>query len=310
MEYVVSGLTMLDVIRYADGRESPPQMGGIPLYGFCGMRPYTDSIRFLARVGKDFFTVFDPWFTRNKVDTGGLLFVSDKTPCDIIHYREDESVAVWEFFTGNWADAAFYRPHAEDLAAAVGPDTRGFYLCGAPSDPIFERLYTLRDTIGFKLMWEPNGIHCHGVDGPATKALLQSVDMASFNCKEAMEIFGLSDEAAVLDFLSAQPCEVILLHVGARGLYVLSRGEIYFIPAPALPEGMSVVDVTGCGNCATAAALVAWCEGNSPAMTGIMANVAASFNLRQKGPCPDLTKVDARRWAKELYDKKAYTKIK
>ncbi len=310
MQYIVSGLSMMDVIRFPDGRLSTPQMGGIPLYGYCGMRPHTDNVCFLARVGKDFFDTFDPWFTNNRVDRSGLLFVADKTPYDIITYRKDESVSSWDFFTGNWDDAAFWRPHPEDLPGVIGEDTKGFYLCGAPfPDPVWEKLLQLRDQFGFKIMWEPNGIHSHRADRENILALLPHVEMASFNCVEAMEIFGLDSEEQVLQFLCRQPCELILLRVGARGMYTISGGKICFVPSAPLPEGAQVVDVTGCGNSSTAGACVAWCEGNDLAMTGIMANISSNYNLRQKGPWPLFDKAlteQAKQWAQSLYREKAF----
>ena len=72
----------------------------------------------------------------------------------------------------------------------------------------------------------------------------------------------------------------------------------------ALPEGMEVVDVTGCGNTSTAGACCAWCEGNDPIMTGIMANISANYNLRQIGPYPNFTDDvvrEAHAFAQKLY---------
>ena len=67
---------------------------------------------------------------------------------------------------------------------------------------------------------------------------------------------------------------------------------------------MEVVDVTGCGNTSTAGACCAWCEGNDPIMTGIMANISANYNLRQIGPYPNFTDDvvrEAHAFAQKLY---------
>lgn len=310
LEYIVSGLNMMDVIRFPDGTTSTPQMGGIPLYGYCGMRPYTRSICYLARVGKDFFDTYGQWFEKNKVDRSGLLFVSEQTPYNIITYRPDESVAAWDFFTGDWADSGFWRPHPEDLDAVIGPDTKGFYICGAPlPDPVWARLLALREQYHFKIMWEPNGIHTHSTDRENILELLPQLDMASFNLTESKEIFGLDSEQEVLDFLRRQPCPLILLRIGARGMYTIGGGCICLVPSAPLPEGQQVVDVTGCGNSSTAAACVAWCQQNDLAMTGIMANIASNYNLRQKGPYPlfdSQLEEQCRIWARQLYQKGAY----
>lgn len=44
-KYIVTGLNMLDALELTDGTKIPPHMGGIPMYGFCGMRLWTDSIQ-------------------------------------------------------------------------------------------------------------------------------------------------------------------------------------------------------------------------------------------------------------------------
>ncbi len=66
MDYVVTGMRMIDVSVYGDSRRET-QIGGIPLYGYCGIAPYTDSIDFVARVGKDFFSYYNPWFSQNNI---------------------------------------------------------------------------------------------------------------------------------------------------------------------------------------------------------------------------------------------------
>ena len=128
-KYIVTGLNMLDALELTDGTKIPPHMGGIPMYGFCGMRLWTDSIQYVARVGKDFFDLFDPWFSNNHIDPAGLHFVSDKTPYNVMIFDETQNTAdSGYFFTGNWADSDFYRPHPEDLPPFMSEETKGLYL--------------------------------------------------------------------------------------------------------------------------------------------------------------------------------------
>ena len=92
-------------------------------------------------------------------------------------------------------------------------------------------------------------------------------------------------------------------------MYTISDGKICYIPSAPLPEGCAVVDVTGCGNCSTAAAAYAWCEGKDLAMTGVMANVASGYNLRQNGPVPlfdDAVCEEIRKEADVLYKLHSY----
>ena len=128
MEYVVTGLTMLDKIAVNGQNVSEPHLGGVPLYGYCGIRPYTKNVLFLSRVGRDFKKVFEPWFSDNEVSEEGVIYVSDETPYNVIDYDENGNVLSWEFVTGHWEDSDFWRPHGEDFEQVVGADTKCLYL--------------------------------------------------------------------------------------------------------------------------------------------------------------------------------------
>ena len=310
--YISTGLNMLDALKMSDGTVVPPHIGGIPMYGYCGMRLWTDSIEFVARVGEDFFDIFDPWFTDNGIDRRGLRVVSEKTPYNLMIYDDNQDFAGGGFFTGNWADADFWRPHYEDLEPLIDDNTRGFYITGDPAAPLWPDLLALKRKLPFKAMWEPNGSHTFPADREAAVALCRQIEMASFNLKEGCRIFGVDSEEALLDILKNLGPELVLLRCGARGLYTIHDKKAHFLPSAPLPAGVSVVDVTGCGNTSTAGACAAWCEGNDPVMTGIMANISASYNLRQMGPYPlfDRPTVDeARRLAEKLYAEGRYIAV-
>lgn len=314
MDYIVTGLNMMDV-NIVDGKKMRPAIGGISVYGYAGMRPFTDQIAFVARVGADFRQYYDPWFTDNHISTDGIRVVSDQTPYDIITYSADGPIDAWEFFTGDWKDANYWRPKGEDLLPVIDEATKGFYIsCGPEPEDVWPTLFHLKQNkkYPFKIMWEPNGINTYPDKREATLELLKKIEMASFSLVEGLRIFGRSDEEDLLSFLKDQPCELILLRVGARGLYTIHDGKIVFIPSAPLPPGSKVVDPTGCGNASTAAACYAWCEGNDMIMTGIMANVASSYNLRQTGPYPVFTQKDmdeATQLARTLYETGQYTII-
>ena len=174
---------------------------------------------------------------------------------------------------------------------------------------MWQKIFELKRTFGFKVMWEPNGIHSNKKFHREILALCDQIEMASFNVSEAKDIFSIDDERALLNFLKNLPCELVILRVGKRGMYTISDGKICYIPSAPLPEGCVVVDVTGCGNCSTAAAAYAWCEGKDLAMTGVMANVASGYNLRQNGPVPlfdDAVCEEIRKEADVLYKLHSY----
>ena len=304
--YIATGLNMLDRVVVGD-KEIGIYMGGIPMYGYAGMRPWVNNpedICYGARVGNDFFKNYDPWFHNNGIDEKDLLFVSDVTPYNTLYYSNDYEVADSIFFTGDFKDSAFWRPHGEDFNSWVGTNTRGIYTCSSANDPMWEQIFQLKKTHTFKIMWEPTYVSTFPTSKEATLQLCQKIEMASFNVPEGCRIFGLENEKELLKLLCSFNTELILLRCGARGLYVIHNHKATMIPSAPVPKETGVVDVTGCGNTSTAGACVAWCEGNDPIMTGIMANVSANLNLRQKGPYPlfdDLVCTMAAEWANQLY---------
>lgn len=296
MEYISTGLCQLDAIEYHDRTEIQKHLGGIPMYGFAGMRPWTSSIAFAARVGKDFFELYEPWFSDNKVDPYALKFVSETTPYCVMRYDRDMNFDHGYFFTNDWKDADFWRPRGEEMAALIDEGTKGLYVCSPPPpfDPgeFWATLKQLKKTYHFNIMWEPNNAHTTFSDHEPSLELLQWVDLASFNLVEGMAIFGVKTEEELLAFLKGLNKKLILLRLGARGMYAISEAKAWYIPATPLKEGQEVVDVTGCGNTSTAGALVAYCQGDDPLMCGIKASISAYYNLLQFGPYPVFTGQD------------------
>ena len=94
---------------------------------------------------------------------------------------------------------------------------------------------------------------------------------------------------------------LILFRVGEKGLYTIAEGRHWFVPSVG---SETAVDPTGCGNCSTGASLYAFCEGYDPLMIGVMANVAAAYNVRQYGPYPlfdEKARLEALKMSEELY---------
>ena len=299
---------MLDAIEYHDKTGIEKHKGGIPMYGFCGMRLWTDSIAFAARVGKDFYEHYEPWFSDNRIDPSALKFVSDTTPYCVMKYDKDMNFDNGYFFTHNWKDSDLWRPTGEDMKELISSGIKGLYVCSPPPpfDPgrFWETLKELKEHYPFEIMWEPNNSHTTLSDREGSLELLRWVDMASFNLVEGSEIFGVGSEKELLEFLRSLNMKLTLLRVGARGMYVLSKGKAWFVPSAHFEGGETVVDVTGCGNTSTAGAMVAWCEGEDPLMCGIKGNISALYNLIQMGPYPKFTDKemrDAEALAQKLY---------
>ncbi len=311
MKYIVLGLNQLDGILYSGKSEMEMNIGGIPMYGWSGMRPWTDSICFHARVGEDFYEKYNPWFDDNNIDRSGIKIVSEETPYCVIKYDESMNFSDGYFFTRSWKDAEFWRPHGEDVAQLAREDTKGIYIC-SPAPPfapngIWEELFSLREKKGIKIMWEPNSSHTKFEDHDATIELCKKIDMASFNLAEGKEIFGVDTEEELLKTLKGLDMDITLLRMGSRGMHVISKGESWLVPATITPD-IDIVDVTGCGNTSTAGVLVARCEGDDPVMSAIKGSISAMYNLMQKGPYPKFTEKEeseALAFANKLYSERS-----
>ena len=155
-------------------------------------------------------------------------------------------------------------------------------------------------------MWEIEAPSSHYEFMDAVLYAMESVDVFSLNIQEARTLFNVNTEEECIAELRKMPVDLTLFRVGARGLYTVTRDEVYYLP-PAPSD--RVVDPTGCGNTSTGSALHAYCEGYDPLMVGIRANVAAAQNIRQYGVIPNFAAVreDAVRQAEQLYkEKKAF----
>lgn len=312
MDYIVTGLNMVDVIEFPDGSRSVPQIGGTPLYAWAGIRPFSKNVLYSARVGKDYFDYFNPWFENNGVDPSGLVFVSEKTPRTILHFDEKENYSVDSFWTDQGRDISYWRPKYSDLKDKLR-EAKGVYIAsGPPPEEIWELLEVKAD-YNFKLMWEPTVQYTFPKFRDSILELTSHLEMVSFNLTEGKRIFGVQEEAALLKVLAGLDCELVLLRLGARGMYVIHARRAWFIPAIAAKENKEPVDVTGCGNAATAAACYGWCETGNPVLTGIISSVAAYYNLQQRGPYPlftDEMMERARNLTEKLYRENSYSEIK
>ena len=54
-DYVASGISIINDIKYLDGTYSRNRLGGCAIFAYGGIRLFTDSVLFLSSGGKDFF---------------------------------------------------------------------------------------------------------------------------------------------------------------------------------------------------------------------------------------------------------------
>ncbi len=285
MTYIISGCTLVDDIIYPDGRSVTGQLGG-SLYALTGIKPYDDDVLFVTTAGPDFDQFYGDYYRKNGLSMAGVQSVLPHTRHNILAY---ESNGRWREYSKHgidfeltWGNVA--RIQTAHITAHASDQTRGMYFESAVREPIWRDLAAIRAAAPHaKIMWELLPSDCDATNRHAAiRDLIQRVDIYSLNLPESVALFGTTSEAESIAAIIAIgiPC---LFRVGTRGAYMIQDGHAWYAPAYDLE---ATVDATGCGNCATGAALYGYAEGLHPLRTVIQANLAAALNARQYGPFP------------------------
>ncbi len=286
MKYISAANAILDTVIRTDGVDVEIIGGGPVAYGYGGFRLYTDDCMMVANVGADYIDYYGDWMKTNNMPTHGMRKKSDFTNHQIIRYNDDGSYK-FSYQLGERIGAAnygFLRMSAAELEPFID-DTVGVYVDQPIDFTWWKNMAGVKERHGFKIMWEiqDDDIHEHPAD--RIKEILPFVDIFSINDKEGMELFELDSTDSVANYLAnfEKPC---FFRMGERGSALIIGGKIHFVPSV---KHHKELDPTGCGNCSTAAAMYAFCEGYDPYTVAIYANIAASYNIRQNGVIPKFT---------------------
>lgn len=300
MSYVVVGPTIVNDITFADGSEKKAVLGG-SVFCLAGIGLWDSDCVYVSNVGPDFGRYYGPWMQANGFTLKGLsvslphtwythlLYGAEGLHSEVSIYGEadEKELERLDVITG------------EQVAASCGADTRGIYIEASESAVFWRQADAVRRACGAKILWEPP---TSAFMMPSRRAgvleTLQKVDLYSLNGPEARSFFEAGTDERVIRAILAlgKPC---FYHVGKRGSYMIQDGAAHF--APSVTVG-PVVDATGCGNAASAAALYGWCEGFPPEKTARLANLSAAWNLLQYGPFPAVTP-DVRETARKLLER-------
>lgn len=291
MRYVVSAMSIVNDLHYADGREVKQVLGG-GLYMLGGIMSYTADVGFVTAAGPDFEQYHGDFFARHGLSTEGVHRTLPYTHYTTLTYSPDASWTEISNYGADYEAQNAYNTmiHGGWIAPLCGPDTKAVY-----TESGAEELFWNPDEVAkvrkaapnAKLMWEV----CHyNIFNPDQKPLiapaLAQIDLFSVNLREARELFSVTDDRDVIKAIqdTGKSC---FLRMGVNGsCVVLPDLEPVFVPSIGLER---TVDPTGCGNCSTAAATVGFAEGWSPARIAAFANVAADYNALQLGPYPHYT---------------------
>ena len=307
VDYIAFGNVMLDTIVTADGYTTGREyIGGPATFAYSGIRLWTDSVMQSSRVGEDYHTLFDPWIAKNKVITEGFEVVVEHCNHSYLAYNEDgtyRGVEEVKRHRSDWIqDFGYMKTSPEQIDRwTSGGNVKGIYIALNCELVWWRRLKEIKARNGFKMVWEIEAPSAYYEYMDAVLYALESVEVFSLNIQEARTLFNIETEEEAIRELQRLPVDVTIFRVGARGLYSVTKDEVFYLP-PAPSD--RVVDPTGCGNTSTGASIYAYCEGDDPLMIGIKANVAAAQNVRQFGIIPDFAAVreSAYRQAAELYE--------
>ncbi|MFN5060307.1 MAG: carbohydrate kinase family protein [Chloroflexota bacterium] len=288
MTYLIAGCTHINDLVYADGRTITAQLGG-SIYAVNGIKTYYDDLLFVTTAGSDFDAYFGDYYRTNQLSTSGVHQVLPHTQYNMLAYQPDgrwrEHSKYGAEFEAQWAATTLIQ--ATHILPFINSTTQGIYLESSVTEPIWADLDAIYATTPHAtVMWE---VATSDVETPARHAALTAclsqVDIYSINLPEALAYFGVASEADALAAIIAQGT-TCLFRVGTKGAYMVTDGHAWFAPSYDLEYS---VDPTGCGNCATGAALYGMAEGLHPLHTVILANLAAALNARQYGPYPAYT---------------------
>ncbi len=223
---------------------------------------------------------------KNNITDHGMREKSEFTNHQIIRYNEDGSYR-FSYQLGERVGAANYG-FLKMSPFALEPfidNTVGVYADQPIDFTWWKNMAQIKNKYGFKVMWEIQDDAIHDNPAEVIEGILPFVDIFSINDKEGMELFKLSSAKEVGEFLKGfdKPC---FYRMGKEGSALISDGKIHFVPSLTIN---GEVDPTGCGNCSTAAALYAFCEGHDPYMIAILANIAAGYNVGYKGVISEFT---------------------
>ncbi|MBQ8813742.1 MAG: carbohydrate kinase family protein [Lachnospiraceae bacterium] len=291
MKYVVSAMSIVNDLHYADGKEVKRVLGG-GLFMLGGIMSYTPEVAFVTAAGPDFEVYHGEFFARHGLSTDGVHRTLPYTHYTTLTYQPDASWTEVSNYGANYEVENAYNTmvHGDWIAPLCDAETKAVYTESGAEELFWnpEEVAKVRAAApDAKLMWEV----CHyNIFNPAQKPLvapaLEQVDLFSVNLREARELFNVTDERDVVKAIqdTGKSC---FLRMGVKGSCVVIPGEDpVFVPSVGLER---TVDPTGCGNCSTAASTVGFAEGWSPARIAAFANVAADYNALQLGPYPHYT---------------------
>lgn len=276
MDYIVLSTSVVDDLYLADGRHELNVIGGAGTYALAGMKVWSDSVCLVTGVGEDYFGLFGNWYRDNSITMEGLIPKDANTPRNIVRYFEDgERIETPEYGLEHYRKIEGTPSDLERFCAGA----KGVYVFKNYDKLFWERILSLKERYGFKLMWEIASDAITQGNLLGIREVAAETNVFSINRTEALKMLGETDIDSAVRKLSDWRVPMVYLRAGAEGAYAISGGKTVLVPSVPC----EVIDVTGGGNSSSGGAFVGYCETNDAVAAAIMGNISASLCIAQHG---------------------------
>jgi sugar/nucleoside kinase (ribokinase family) len=252
-------------------------LGGGTTHAVMGMRVWSDQVRPIASIGRDFpvclVEQMGAYF-----DLSGL--VRRKLPNPRAWQLFDEAGARSEVFRTTYADFLAINPLPHELPLDR-LQAHGVHLQSQSPEPALQWIERLRHAGSPYILYEPWDQFCLPENFDAFMELARQCDAVSPNLSEARQLTGLNEPEAIAAHLLDSGVPLLALRMGAEGSLIASRsGERLRVPAAPVDR---VVDVTGAGNAFCGGWITGMVETGDLGTAARRAAVSAALAIRQYG---------------------------
>lgn len=278
-EYVTLSNLIIDDIVLSDGRSFMNTLGGAGTHTLVGMRPWSDSLGFVAYCGDDLDPQHRTFLEGMGVDLRGVVLRPGQRTARAWQLFEPDERRI-EIFRTSIDDFHRSKPTLADIPADY-LQARGYHLQWGTPEELTQMIGQLRAANpAMRLICEPSLPHLAG-SLDTNLPILTAVDVFSPDREEALALTGSAEIAPIFERLLGAGARVVALRMGASGSLVgTAAGQFYRVPA--VPPA-ALVDVTGAGNAYCGGFLVGVGRGDELALAAARAAVSASFAIEQLG---------------------------
>ena len=299
--YIILSSIYSDNITFPDGSKINYIPGGAGGYALAGVKLWTDDVLIISGVGEDYPEVFSQWMGKNNLSEDGFVVVDEHSYQNNIIYRTTTDRTETPLF--GIGHRKKIELNTSILEQYVDFNTKAVYTFQDATDEMLQPIIDIKRKYNFKIMWETAANTLKPKYISKIKEYAKDIEMFSINFEEAVQLFEESDLEQLTYLLQDLGFEMVAFRLGSKGIRVIDKKGYVFVKS--IKNG-KVVDVTGCGNSSTAAAMYSFCEDYDLLSIGLYANIAASYVYQQYGPYPlynKETRDNAEKLFKDLYVK-------